>query len=109
MPHWSVLALAWYALLSTVSAGLYALDKARAVRNGRTPPPRAPRSRIPERTLHLADLLGGWPGGLLARRAFRHKTDPRAKARFVWISRAIVAIHIAGWALALAMALRAGA
>ena len=39
----------------------------------------AGRSRIAENTLHLADLLGGWPGALIAQQAFRHKT---AKASF---------------------------
>ena len=107
MPHWSILVLLWYGLLSVVSAGLYALDKRRAVRNGGAPPPRRRRPRIPERTLHLADLLGGWPGGLVARRVFRHKTDARAKAGFVWTSRAIVAAHLLGWGVALGYALRA--
>lgn len=29
--------------------------------------------RIPEATLHLAELAGGWPGAFLAQRVFRHK------------------------------------
>jgi len=32
------------------------------------------RARVPERTLHTLELLGGWPGSFLARRRFRHKT-----------------------------------
>src|SRR5688572_944160 len=31
--------------------------------------------RIPESTLHLTALVGGWPGAFLAQRAFRHKTS----------------------------------
>ena len=31
--------------------------------------------RTPESTLHLAALLGGWPGAFLAQRVFRHKTS----------------------------------
>lgn len=90
---WLWIVLAWTALASVVAAALYALDKRRAVRNRSG----AGRRRVPERTLHLWELLGGWPGGLLARRALRHKTDARAKARFVWTSRAIVALHLAAW------------
>jgi uncharacterized membrane protein YsdA (DUF1294 family) len=29
---------------------------------------------VPERTLHLLALLGGWPGAILGQRHFRHKT-----------------------------------
>lgn len=32
------------------------------------------RRRIPEKNLHLADLLGGWPGALIAQQQFHHKT-----------------------------------
>src|SRR3546814_17304610 len=34
--------------------------------------------RIPESTLHLVDLLGGWPGALIAQQQFRHKTVKRS-------------------------------
>ncbi|MBB4011069.1 DUF1294 domain-containing protein [Niveibacterium umoris] len=54
-----------YGLLSIVSAATYARDKRAAFRGAR---------RTPEATLHLIDLAGGWPGGLLAQQLFRHKT-----------------------------------
>jgi uncharacterized membrane protein YsdA (DUF1294 family) len=46
--------------------------------------------RIPESTLHTAELLGGWPGGFLAQRAFRHKTS---KASFQFTFWLIVFVH----------------
>lgn len=97
MPGWLVfLIIGIYAALSVLSAALYAVDKRRAIHNRSG----APKRRIPERTLHLVDLLGGWPGGLTARQVFRHKRDKRVKARFVWTSRVIVAIHAMVWILA---------
>ena len=52
-----------YAIVSLITYGMYAFDKRRAVRGGR---------RVPERTLHLFELAGGWPGALVAARTFRH-------------------------------------
>jgi uncharacterized membrane protein YsdA (DUF1294 family) len=51
-------------LASIVSYLAYRSDKRRA---------EAGSWRIPESTLHLVDLLGGWPGGLIAQRQYRHK------------------------------------
>lgn len=34
--------------------------------------------RVPELRLHFVDLLGGWPGGLLAQIFFRHKIRKRS-------------------------------
>jgi uncharacterized membrane protein YsdA (DUF1294 family) len=97
MPGWFfVLVIGWYLALSVVSTSFYVIDKRRAIQNRSG----AGKRRIPERTLHLVDLLGGWPGGLTARQLFRHKRDKRVKARFVWTSRAIVAIHAMVWILA---------
>lgn len=46
--------------------------------------------RIPEATLHLGELLGGWPGAFLAQRKYRHKT---AKVSFQLIFWIIVLFH----------------
>ncbi|MDF3130835.1 DUF1294 domain-containing protein [Kiritimatiellaeota bacterium B1221] len=51
-------------LLSLISFIAYGADKYKAVKK---------RFRTPELYLHLLDLLGGWPGGLLAQLVFRHK------------------------------------
>lgn len=42
--------------------------------------------RIPESTLHLADLLGGWPGGLIAQRQYRHKTAKTSFQVVFWLT-----------------------
>lgn len=63
------LALAYLALVASMSLTsfvAYGVDKRWAAIGGR---------RVRERTLHLLGLLGGWPGGLVARRYFRHKTQ----------------------------------
>src|SRR3546814_3947029 len=51
--------------LSLLSYLMYWLDK-EAAQGG--------AQRIPESTLHLVDLLGGWPGSLIALQQFRPKT-----------------------------------
>lgn len=89
MPHPALIALTLYALMSVVSLVLYGLDK-RAARNNTW--------RIKERTLHTIDLLGGWPGGLVAQRLFRHK---RRKTRFMIVFWLSVAPHAAIWGVVL--------
>lgn len=46
--------------------------------------------RIPESTLHGAELLGGWPGGFLGQRVFRHKTSKVSYQIVFWL---IISIH----------------
>jgi uncharacterized membrane protein YsdA (DUF1294 family) len=46
--------------------------------------------RIPEATLHMSELLGGWPGSFLAQRTFRHKTSKASYQVEFWL---IVIIH----------------
>jgi uncharacterized membrane protein YsdA (DUF1294 family)/cold shock CspA family protein len=72
---------------SLVSYVLYCLDKAAAERSAR---------RIPESTLHLVDLLGGWLGALVAQQQFRNKT---VKASFQWVFRLTVVANVgaAAW------------
>jgi uncharacterized membrane protein YsdA (DUF1294 family)/cold shock CspA family protein len=62
--------LPWLVPIVFVAASLcvflaYAFDKSAAMNR---------RRRTPENFLHLMNLLGGWPGGLIASRLFRHKS-----------------------------------
>jgi uncharacterized membrane protein YsdA (DUF1294 family) len=41
--------------------------------------------RIPESTLHTAELAGGWPGAFLAQRMFRHKTAKESYQVVFWL------------------------
>lgn len=61
-----VAVLVAYFLFSIVSFYLYRQDKIAAQHD---------RWRTSEATLHLADLLGGWPGALIAQRRYRHKSS----------------------------------
>lgn len=79
-----------YVVASALSYVLYAHDKGAAERGA---------WRTSEGHLHFVDLLGGWPGALLAQQRYRHKT---AKASFQFVFWASVAANIAGawWLLA---------
>jgi uncharacterized membrane protein YsdA (DUF1294 family) len=76
--------------MSLSSILLYFVDKALAKGN---------RRRIPEKYLHLSDLLGGWPGAYFAMQRFKHK---RQKTEFLRVYYAIIGIHIVLWILILA-------
>jgi len=52
------------------------------------------QARIPERTLHLIELLGGWPGGFIAQRRLHHKSRNVPYQVVFWC---IVALHAAVW------------
>ncbi len=78
----SVLAALACGFLSLVTYAVYALDKTAAGQG---------RRRVPERTLHLLALLGGWPGALLAQQRLRHKTS---KTRFLLLFWLTVGINI---------------
>ena len=43
------------------------------------------RSRIPEATLHLFELTGGWAGSFLAQRYLRHKISKRSYQVVFWL------------------------
>ena len=74
-----------YAVLSLITFAVYAWDK-RAARLG--------AQRTPETTLHFLELVGGWPGALVAQRLMRHKN---AKVSYQCVFWLIVAVHLAGW------------
>lgn len=66
-----------YIVLSVCAALLYGIDKSAA---------EAGDSRIPENTLHLFALAGGWPGALVARHTQRHKTKKQPFTTIFWIT-----------------------
>jgi uncharacterized membrane protein YsdA (DUF1294 family) len=72
----------WLAALSIITFLVYGFDKARASRNG---------WRVPEATLHILALAGGFPGGWAGRRVFRHKTQ---KGFFVFVLAVSTLIHL---------------
>ena len=45
--------------------------------------------RIPENLLHKLGLFGGWPGALIARTAFNHKTSKTPFVRLFWLTAAV--------------------
>ena len=55
-----------YLVMSAVSYIAYVLDKDAAGKRR--------RQRTSEAALHLLDVLGGWPGALIAQQQIRHKT-----------------------------------
>lgn len=82
-----VLLIAAYFVLSILSYFMYAIDKGAATRNDQ---------RTPEANLHLVDLLGGWPGALIAQQQFHHKTLKPSFQQTFWIT---VALNLAAMAL----------
>ncbi len=60
----------------------YAIDKWKA---------EADDWRIPEKTLHILELLGGWPGGIVAQKRLRHKNR---KFSYQMVFRAIIGAHL---------------
>lgn len=74
-----------YLGMSLLSLWQYARDKHNAQTNA---------WRIPEKQLHTVELLGGWPGALLAQQLLRHKTQKASYQGVFWL---IVLIHQAYW------------
>lgn len=82
---YAILLIYWVA--SVVTYISYYFDKVAALKGHR---------RTQENTLHLFALLGGWPGGLIAQRAFRHKTAKASFQTTFWIT-AIANCIVFGW------------
>ena len=83
MKQFAVAYLAVVLVLSLVAFVFYGFDKRRAQADGR---------RVPEKTLHLLALLGGWPGALMGQRVFRHKTQKLSYRIVFWLC---VMLHLA--------------
>lgn len=82
VPGWTA---AIYGGMSLATLAAFGWDKAAAARGAR---------RIPERTLHLLELLGGWPGALLGAALFRHKTR---KPSYLLATGAVAIVHVMAW------------
>ncbi|MFM2198315.1 MAG: hypothetical protein RLZZ505_1747 [Verrucomicrobiota bacterium] len=67
--------------LSAATFRLYDYDKRQALKGG---------WRVPETSLHLAEIAGGWPGAFLAQKRFRHKCSKGAYLAIFWC---IVVLH----------------
>ncbi|WP_054899557.1 DUF1294 domain-containing protein [Pseudomonas sp. NBRC 111131] len=78
--------LAVYPAASLITLLLYWQDKHQA---------RTQAWRTPEKVLHASELLGGWPGALVAQQLFRHKTRKVSYQVVFW---GIVLVHQAFWA-----------
>ena len=66
----------WMLLASVIAYRMYAHDKQRAVNKG---------WRVAESSLHLAEILGGWPGAFLAQRRLRHKCSKLSYQAVFWM------------------------
>jgi uncharacterized membrane protein YsdA (DUF1294 family) len=64
-----------YLLSSVALFAIYGMDKAAARKGLR---------RVPEVSLHVMALLGGWPGALVAQRVFHHKTRKQPFQTIFW-------------------------
>ncbi|CAH7224524.1 conserved membrane hypothetical protein [Vibrio chagasii] len=75
--------LAWYLVIGVVTFFVYAKDK-RAAINGNW--------RVPEKTLHIFSVAGGWFGALIAQDKLRHKTQKQPFRAIYWLT---VVINVA--------------
>ncbi len=76
-----------YGVLSGLSYLMYWWDKSAAQQRGQ---------RTPENSLHVVDLLGGWPGALIAQQQYRHKTIKQPFQSIFWIT-VLLNLIGAGW------------
>lgn len=75
-------------LLNALTAGAYWLDKRGSHLRG---------WRVNDDTLHLLDLLGGWPAGAWAQRRLGHKVDKGSFQMTWWAALLIHWLALLGW------------
>lgn len=78
-----------YVAMSLLAYLLYAGDKSCAKQGKR---------RIPEKTLHLVEMVGGWPGAFIAQQHLNHKSTKKSYQIQFWL---IVAAHLLLWIVVL--------
>lgn len=81
-----------YLAMSIITFGFYYVDKQRA---------EAGDWRLTETSLHVLEILGGWPGAVVALGMLRHKTR---KVDFLVVTATIAAVHVGLWFALLALA-----
>ena len=64
-----------YLAMSVITFAIYGIDKFKA---------KHAMWRTPEKTLHVLELLCGWPGALLAQRLLRHKSYKKSFRIVFW-------------------------
>lgn len=74
LPHPVVM---WFLLASTLTCAIYGWDKLAARKAWR---------RVPEFTLLVSGLVGGWPGAIVGQQLFRHKTQKQPFKTYFIIS-----------------------
>lgn len=72
----SPLIFPFYLILSIITFFVYGIDKANATQG---------RRRIAEKNLHLLELLGGWPGALVAQWYHHHKNRKQSYRVVYWL------------------------
>ena len=78
--------LAWYLVIGVVTFFVYAKDKRAAIHGN---------WRVPEKTLHIFSVAGGWLGALIAQDKLRHKTQKQPFRAIYWST---VVINVAAFA-----------
>ena len=81
--------LAWYLVIGAATFFMYAKDK-RAAINGNW--------RVPEKTLHIFSVAGGWLGALIAQDKLRHKTQKQPFRAIYWLT-VVINVAVLLWTL----------
>ncbi len=80
-----MIGLILYPVMGFITFVIYAEDKSRA---------RKGQWRIPEATLHLCELAGGWLGAFIPQQKLRHKSSKASYQGVFWL---IVILHMGFW------------
>jgi uncharacterized membrane protein YsdA (DUF1294 family) len=67
----------WFICVNLLTLLIYGVDKLAACKSWR---------RVPEATLLLFGVVGGWPGAIAGQRLFRHKTQKQPFRTYFYIS-----------------------
>lgn len=80
-------AVVWFLLANLLTFVIYGVDKTAARKSWR---------RVPESTLLVLGVVGGWPGAIVGQQLFRHKTQKQPFKTFFFASVIVNVIVLAG-------------